>query len=140
MIDVFMEDLNDFLHSRLKMLSAAQFINGVGELLLNEIANQFEEEGSRFGKPWEALKPSTIAQREKLNKYPGKILQVTGGLASSFTYKVEGNNIIFGTNKSYAVHLFYGTKNMPARPFFPTSLSDDVIEEINVLALKQLGL
>ena len=96
------------------------------------IQEQFETEGKYFGSGWEPLKESTIKRRQSKKKWPGKILQVTGGLASSVTSDSQNASLVIGLSKSYAVHLHYGTKNdkMKARPILPTFLPQEMLDQI----------
>lgn len=75
--------------------------------LMGEIAafllDRVEENFAQEGRPkWEPLKASTIEQREREGKWPGKILQRSGSLASSFSTAHDEKSATVGSNKVYA--------------------------------------
>lgn len=77
------------------------------------------------GRPrWKRLKASTVKVRAKKKKWPGKILQVSGGLAASVQPSHTRTEAIVGTNKSYGKFLQLGTKHMRARRFLKVTDSD----------------
>lgn len=122
--------LTSAINEQAKRINYNAIYRGIGEVLQTAVEDQFDNEGSYFGKSWSSLAASTIKGRQRKGKWPGSILQVTGRLRSSFTYSLVGNTLYFGTNVSYAKYLHYGTKNMPARPFFTNLLNEEVKEEI----------
>lgn len=74
-------------------------------------------------------------QRQKIGKYPGQILQVSGQLASSVSTAYDDNSAVIGSNLTYAaIHQLGGQagKNkkmtIPARLYL--KLTDDNFEEI----------
>lgn len=85
------------------------------------------------GKPrWSALSPVTIARRKEKGHWPGKMLQVTGSLASSIQPDSGADFARVSTNKVYATTQHFGAAkgafgrskrgpipwgNIPARPF-----------------------
>lgn len=92
----------------------------------------FENEG---GPKWTGLKEVTKKARTKIKKWPGKILQVVGMLASSLSTQYDENSAIIGSNLPYAAIHQKGGKagrnkkvEIPARPYL--KLSDDDFEEI----------
>jgi phage virion morphogenesis protein len=83
----------------------------IGEIVNESIQTNFEV----GGRPeWAPLSPVTIANRKKLNKWPGQILVrsgVRGGLMGSVSYKPMDDKVVIGTNKVYAkVHQFGAKK------------------------------
>lgn len=55
------------------------------------------------GRPaWDSLRPSTIRNREKIGKWPGQILKVTGQLYSSIGMSSDATMAKVGSNKVYA--------------------------------------
>ena len=97
-----------------------------------------EDNFDRQGIPaWDALSPVTIKRREKQGKWPGKMLQVTGQLASSVTSDFDAGSAVVGTNDVRAKTLHFGANkgafgktkrgapipwgNIPARPFMALS-------------------
>ena len=98
----------------------------------------FQEKKAPDGKRWQPLsEETTIPRRREQGKWPGQILQVSGGLAGSITSDSDALSAYAGTNKIYApTHQFgarkgqYGrTKrggpipwgDIPARPFLGVS-------------------
>ena len=68
-----------------------------------------------------SLRPSPWAPRkDRKAKHPLLIKHPEGGLWKSISSKIEGEDTVaVGSDKKYAVYHQLGTKNMPARPFFP---------------------
>lgn len=114
------------------------FMLDVGEIMKFAVEEQFETEGrffggrgpGSFGYKWFDLAPATKMRRKKMNKWPGKILQVTSELASSIGSRVSGDSVIISTITEYAPYLHFGTDRMPPRPFFSTKLPEETINEI----------
>jgi len=74
------------------------------------MAASVEENFAQEGRPkWPFLQPKTEKAREKKGRWPGKILQATGALASSIQSDAGKNYAQVGTNKEYAaIHQFGG--------------------------------
>ena len=98
----------------------------IAQALESETERQFEAESGPLG-PWPTLAPSTILERMRAGKWPGKILQRSaGGLAASI-FSGHGRDFAeVGSNKPYAAIQHFGGKagrgrkaNIPARPYFP---------------------
>lgn len=70
---------------------------------------------------WEDLDEKTIAGREKINKWPGRKLQVEGELVGSLSSDYGAKFARVGVSKDYAPAHQFGRpdKNLPARPFLP---------------------
>ena len=106
--------------------------------LLSSTDKTFEAQGRP--RKWKDLKPSTKRKRAKMGKWPAKILQVSGSLASSVNGKIEGNTVKIGSNKEYAmIHQKGGTIKtkkasikIPARPFLVIQ-DEDVKRAENIL-------
>ena len=90
------------------------------------MATATEENFKDEGRPdkWIDLSETTKKQRQKIGKYPGQILQVSGQLASSFSTAYDDNSAVIGSNLAYAaIHQLGGQagKNkkttIPARPY-----------------------
>lgn len=137
--DEFNKQIGKIAEESYKRINFPKIYRGIAEVLQTSIGFQFDEEGAYFGSKWDSLKPSTIERRRRLGKWPGKIMQVTGRLKSSFTYNINGNNLTIGTNLDYAKYLHHGTSRMPARPLFASLLTNEVREEIRYVILKGLG-
>lgn len=94
-----------------------RFYSGVAKILLSNSIATMETEGRIIGKKWLPLAPSTIEQRKRKGKWPGKMLQVTGELKTRNYADSDGNSASISNNTPYAKFLFFGTKKMPARPW-----------------------
>lgn len=101
------------------------------------LAYSTEENFKNEGRPdkWADLADITKKKREKINKWPGQILQVEGQLASSVNTQYDNNSAVIGSNKEYAaIHQFGGNAGrnkkvkIPARPYL--QLTDEDFEEI----------
>ncbi|MEP0004423.1 MAG: phage virion morphogenesis protein [Balneola sp.] len=110
----------------------------ISEIILSDIGQHFEDEVGPNDEPWLELAPATIEDREKENKWPGKILQRQGrgsgllGSLQEYSTKTEAG---VSTNKVYAaIHHFGGQAGrgkkvtIPARPW--AYLSSEATEEI----------
>ncbi len=108
-------------------------MKNIAGIMATATEDNFKDEG-RPDK-WVDLSETTKKQRQKIGKYPGQILQVSGQLASSISTYYDDNSAIVGSNKVYAaIHQLGGQagKNkkttIPARPYL--KLTDDNFEEI----------
>ena len=121
----------------------------LGNILQNEIEAGFENESSPFGQKWQALKPSTIRQKQKLGK-SSNILRLDGNLADKWIVKADDKRatVSNNTNKNgfaYGLVHQFGTNKagrsksvkIPARPFLPVdrgcrlpSRTEEVIKRI----------
>ena len=110
----------------------------LGNILQNEIEASFENESSPFGQKWQALKPSTISQKQKLGK-SSNILRWDGNLADKWIVEADDKKVTVSnnTNKNgfaYGLVHQFGTnkggrsKNVkiPARPFLPVDRSGNL--------------
>lgn len=103
----------------------------IAETMRTSVEKNFAAESSRGplyggtrGGAWADLAPATKKARERIKKYPGKKLQVTGQLLASITTQSSETEAIVGTNKGYARYLHDGTKRMPARPYMVIQQAD----------------
>lgn len=140
-----MHDAFDDMLRRIK--NPTPLMAGIAQELVAEAESQFERESGPDGK-WAELKVSTIERRRKTKNWPGKILQVSGNLASSlhgFNSSHEaGVRAGSGPSAKYAaIHQFGGEagrghkSKIPARPFLPfilqgkeAVLSDSALDSI----------
>lgn len=96
------------------------------ETLLKETKENFEKEQDSFGNQWKNLSEKTLKARSyaKPKITHSKKLFATGTLSSSLATKIENNTAFVGVNASsngyqYGMSHQFGTKKIPARPFFP---------------------
>ena len=126
------------LQARLRMLQSwgaktKPLMRTLGNILRNETEDSFENESSPFGQKWQALKPSTIRQKQKLGK-SSNILRSDGNLADKWIVKADDKRatVSNNTNKNgfaYGLVHQFGTNkagrsksvNIPARPFLPVN-------------------
>lgn len=103
----------------------------LGNILQNKIEDSFENESSPFGQKWQALKPSTIKQKQRRGKSLN-ILRSDGNLADRWIVKADDKKatVSNNTNKNgfaYGLVHQFGTnkagrsKNVriATRPFLP---------------------
>lgn len=94
-----------------KLNNMIPVFNAIGEIVHGSIIENFE----RGGRPtkWKGLKDSTIAQRERENKWPGRILWrlgIAGGLAGSISYKAFQDRVELRANKASAITHQFGAR------------------------------
>ncbi|WP_103589993.1 phage virion morphogenesis protein [Campylobacter concisus] len=120
----------------------------LGNILQNETEVSFENESSPFGQKWQALKPSTIRQKQKLGK-SSNILRSDGNLADKWIVKADDKKatVSNNTNKNgfaYGLVHQFGTnkvgrsKNIkiPARPFLPVDKSGNLPSRVKDVVKK----
>nr|DAY39532.1 MAG TPA: virion morphogenesis protein [Caudoviricetes sp.] len=126
----------------------------LGNILQNKIEDSFENESSPFGQKWQALKPSTIKQKQRRGKSLN-ILRSDGNLADRWIVKADDKKatVSNNTNKNgfaYGLVHQFGTKNafkkgisIPARPFLPVDKNrnlpkdlEDVIKKVVIKFIK----
>ena len=126
------------LQARLRMLQSwgaktKPLMRTLGNILRNETEDSFENESSPLGQKWQALKPSTIRQKQKLGK-SSNILRSDGNLADKWIVKADDKRatVSNNTNKNgfaYGLVHQFGTNKagrsksvkIPARPFLPVN-------------------
>ena len=89
-----------------------KFWHQIGEYMKKRTINEcFEKEKSPEGTPWKPLSQSRVKQRMKRHKTGNmKILQDTGELRRSISYRAFNKYVIIGSNLKYArIHQFGGT-------------------------------
>ena len=108
-------------------------MKNIAGIMSTATEDNFKDEGRP--EKWVDLSETTKKQRQKIGKYPGQILQVSGQLASSVSTAYDDNSAVIGSNLVYAaIHQLGGQagKNkkttIPARPYL--KLTDDNFEEI----------
>ena len=74
----------------------------------------------------ESLRPSPWAPRK--HNYPHQILQKSGAMKKGIGAKLRGTDtVVVGTPAEYAGYHQFGTKRMPARPFFPIDKNGQLV-------------
>ena len=109
-------------------------MKNIAGIMATATEDNFKDEG-RPDK-WVDLSVTTKKQRQKIGKYPGQILQVSGQLASSVSTAYDNDSAVIGSNLTYAaIHQLGGQAGrnkkitIPARPYL--KLTDD--ENIEIL-------
>jgi phage virion morphogenesis protein len=130
---------NDEITGRLdRVLSLYDDPTKVMREITGVLADASEEQFEAEGRPgWRQLAKSTIAGRIRKDTWPGKILQVSGGLASSVTTRATRTTAAIGSNKVYAAIQQLGGKagrgrrvTIPARPYlvFGSSEQEETLD------------
>jgi phage virion morphogenesis protein len=106
-----------------KATKSAPLMRAIVGDMLDAVEENFEQQGRPR---WRPLKPQTITQRIKANKWPGRILQRSGKLAASISGRHLARVAIVGTNVKYAKTQQEGNKkrNIPARPYLKLTPND----------------
>lgn len=140
---------------RLSTLKLEKVSKVVAEQMVTNTKKRFEDQHDPDRKPWKPLSPVTIKARlggskaytkkGQLRKAAArrvakmKILIVNANLLNSIQWKVNGGQVIWGTNVPYAkVHNFGGPAgrglkvNIPARPFMGINRADQLFIEKTV--------
>ena len=127
----------------------------LGNILQNKIEDSFENESSPFGQKWQALKPSTIKQKQRRGKSLN-ILRSDGNLAYRWIVKADDKKatVSNNTNKNgfaYGlVHQFGSNKagrshniKISARAFLPVDKNrnlpkdlEDVVKKVTIKFIK----
>lgn len=98
------EEVQAMLAGIIRRLGSAEpAMQEVGEILLESIQRNFEEGGRPT--PWQELAPSTIKQRRRLNRWPGRILVrqgTAGGLLGAISYEAASDRVVLVAGKVYA--------------------------------------
>ena len=93
-----------------RMVNQSQDLTPLMENVAKTLASETSANFAAQGRPsWVPILESTKAARAKKGKWPGKMLQVSGALASSITTAHTSNTAQVGTNVIYAaIHQFGG--------------------------------
>lgn len=131
-VDDILDAFNKLLARSDNLAPVMKEIEGV---LADATERAFDEESSPNHDPWRDLGDFTKAQRRKVNKWPGQILQQEGHLAGSIETDSDKNNAYIGTNAIYAAIQQYGgttspnsmipNKTITARPFIGLGPEDE---------------
>jgi len=93
---------------------------------LKSIGDEVASQATRaFKDP--VYRPSPWAPRKMGGDWPLLVKHPNGGLKASIIPRGVGNDtVVVGTDKKYASFHQFGTKKMPARPFFPIDAHGDL--------------
>lgn len=82
-------------------------------------------------------RPSPWAPRKSGGDWPLLVKHPNGGLRASIESKLVGDDtVVVGTNKKYAGYHQFGTKHMPARPFFPVDRIGNLLPRVQRKIIK----
>jgi phage virion morphogenesis protein len=93
-----------------EMGASRPLMRSIAGIMFRAVEDNFEQEGRP---KWQDLHPGTKLGRYKDGTWPGKILQRSGGLASSIQQSFDARNSVVGTNKIYAAAHNFGVKTKP---------------------------
>jgi phage virion morphogenesis protein len=113
MYEIKIED-NGTLAGLARMEQATHNATPLARSISNEFLSQTEANLEAEGRPqWLGLSPDTIKARSKNGTWPGKIMQVSGQLAASFTPGYNAESAWIGSNKVYAAMQHSGGVTSP---------------------------
>lgn len=105
--------LSLLLETEQRLRSPAPLLDKMGEALLDFHRQRFKDQESPDGEAWQELS-SRYRKRKKRNK--DKILTRDGVLRNTLRWQIRGNELLFGTDRSYgAIHQFGGIIEIAAR-------------------------
>lgn len=117
MIEIRIEDTE--VRGLLKKISGraknpSPVMRAISGIMYDSVMEQFEKEGNP---KWDKLKPSTIEQRKREGKWPGKMLDKTqGGLKHANEPGHNNTSAWVANNKEYAAAHQFGTRPYTIRP------------------------
>ena len=115
-------------------------LEAIGEAVVSRTTLAFRTPSIRPLR-WEPRKPS-----KRDDGHP--LLIKSGTLRKSFQWRLDGSDaVVVGTDREYAPYLQFGTKHMPARPFFPvtqygrltTEMEDKIVRTVDRIYKEELG-
>lgn len=112
-VSVDTSKMDRMLHDFPAALARAQrkALSAIGAHVASEATRAFKDA---------SLRPSPWAPRKDKKTHPLLIKHPETGLWKSIDYRLEGpNTVVVGSDKKYGPYHQFGTKKMPARPFFP---------------------
>lgn len=114
------------------MSNTLPLMRSMAGIMMRAVEDNFAEEGRP---KWQDLHPGTKMARAKEGKWPGKIMQRSGGLASSFVQAWDTQMAVVGTNKIYAPIQHFGGRTRPhvirARNKRALSFGGIVVRQVN---------
>lgn len=148
-IEVRDQDVLDLLNRlQTRLTDMTPVMADLAQAMASETERNFAAQAGPGG-AWPKLSESTIAMRLKAGTWPGRILQVTGGLAASVYTQHGPLEARIGAAKVYAaMHQFGGVtsaksripgKTIPARPFLPISPDGKLQNDANQTVLEILN-
>jgi len=109
-------------------------MKNIGEYLLLSTDTRFRTETDPYGNRWQPNSPRTIARKRAEGRLI-RVLQSTGRLRSSISYKADRTSVVIGTNVSYAAKHQLG-QGVPKREFLGINETDN--QEILIILNTEL--
>lgn len=117
---ISLDDVNKRLSGlKDKLHDLSQPLNEIGQYLLASTDIGFEREMNPYGIPWKPNAPF-ILQMKRRKGLILKVLQATGRLRGSISYRVNNEELMIGTNVDYAYKHQLGI-DVPKREFLGIS-------------------
>lgn len=141
-----LSQLEDFIQERIKKAENLDLLKSDLAIVIDEdIRDNFEDETSPDGQPWEDWSKSTYVSRDKMNKLEGKKLQQDRDLYKSLDSEIKDWGVRYGAIRGggvkYArIHQLggYAGRNrkvkIPARPYLGYS---NKLKEKIILVVKE---
>jgi phage virion morphogenesis protein len=111
-------------------------LNDIAEYLHQATDERFRQQVAPDGTPWAPLSPATLARKKG-----SRILRESGVLQDTMRHQVEGEELLFGTDRPYGAVQQFGQKagasgrtkrgapipwgDIPARPYLGLSSADE---------------
>jgi phage gpG-like protein len=107
--DKGVKDLLERIRKRTQNLKPAMSL--IGEIVHGSIQRNFEEGGRP--QAWAPLAPSTIERRKRINRWPGRILVISGtagGLMGGISYRSFDDRVELAANAPHATTHHFGAE------------------------------
>lgn len=132
-------DYRDAMSKLNRMADALQnpapMLGEMGEALLDIHRQRFREQTTPDGAPWEPLKPW---YQESKPRNKNKILSLDGYLSGTLRYQINGDELLFGTDRIYgAIHQFGG--DIVPKSAGALSVGGRLVKKVTIPAREWLG-
>ena len=102
------------------------YFQGIGEILVTSIQENYENKKSSSGTPWTPLKAKTLARKRRIGIDPQMLRGENATIERTLDFKIKSDcsGVTAGVHQGgypyLAVHQFGSrSRNIPARPFLP---------------------
>jgi phage virion morphogenesis protein len=106
-----------------KVSDLTPVMKNIGEYMLLSTDTRFRTETDPYGNRWQPNSPRTTARKRAEGRLI-RVLQSTGRLRSSISYKADRTSVVIGTNVSYAAKHQLG-QGVPKREFLGINEKDN---------------
>lgn len=113
------------LRRKLKLARDLRPVLQAGAQVIVEDTKRAFRQASLRPRSWAPLKAATIRQKQRKGQSTAKLIRDAQLIRSPRILFVDGRRAVMGSNvadkkgRGYAAHHQYGTKHIPARPFWP---------------------